>query len=118
MPGSRGIVEQEKAALEVAKKIGYPVIIKAAAGGGGRGLRVVNREEDLIQAFQAAQAEAKTAFGDEGVYLEKYFLEPRHIEVQILADERGRVIHLERAGLHGSTSPPEADRGIPLAGRG
>ncbi|HXC61149.1 MAG TPA: acetyl-CoA carboxylase biotin carboxylase subunit [Nitrospiria bacterium] len=94
LPGSRGIVEQEKAALEVAKKIGYPVIIKAAAGGGGRGLRVVNREEDLIQAFQAAQAEAKTAFGDEGVYLEKYFLEPRHIEVQILADERGRVIHL------------------------
>ena len=94
LPGSKGVVEQEKAALEIARKIGYPVIIKASAGGGGRGLRVVNQEEDLIQAFQSAQAEAKAAFGDGGVYLEKYFLEPRHIELQILADERGRVIHL------------------------
>ena len=94
LPGSKGIVESEKDALEIATKIGYPVIIKAAAGGGGRGLRVVNKGEDLIQAFQAAQSEAKTVFGDGGVYIEKYYLEPRHIEVQILADERGRIIYL------------------------
>ncbi|MFN3680876.1 MAG: acetyl-CoA carboxylase biotin carboxylase subunit, partial [Nitrospira sp.] len=68
--------------------------IKATAGGGGRGMRVVNRAEDLSRAFQAAQAEAKSTFGHEGVYLERYFLEPRHIEVQVLADYRGHVIHL------------------------
>jgi len=94
LPGSQGIIADEKDALEAAKRIGYPVIIKATAGGGGRGMRVVMQEEDLVSAFQTAQAEAKTAFGDSGVYLEKYFLEPRHIEVQILADEKGRTIHL------------------------
>jgi acetyl-CoA carboxylase biotin carboxylase subunit len=94
LPGSPGVVEEEKEALEVARKIGYPVIIKATAGGGGRGMRVVNTEDDLITAFQTAQAEAKSAFGNGGVYLEKYFLEPRHIEFQIIGDERGRIIHL------------------------
>ncbi len=93
-PGSPGEVRSEAEALEVAKAIGFPVIIKASAGGGGRGMRVVNKAEDLARAFQAAQAEAKTTFGNEGVYLERYFLEPRHIEVQILADHRGRVVHL------------------------
>jgi acetyl-CoA carboxylase biotin carboxylase subunit len=78
----------------VAGKIGYPVIIKASAGGGGRGMRVVNKEEELTHAFQAARAEASASFGDETVYIEKFFLEPRHIEVQILADERGRTISL------------------------
>jgi len=94
LPGSQGIVSDEREALEAAKRIGYPVIIKASAGGGGRGMRVVLQEEDLVSAFQTAQAEAKTAFGDSSVYLEKYFLEPRHIEVQVLADERGRTVHL------------------------
>jgi acetyl-CoA carboxylase biotin carboxylase subunit len=94
MPGSQGVMAEEKEALEAAKRIGYPVIIKATAGGGGRGMRVVTQEEDFLSAFQTAQAEAKTAFGDSGVYLEKYFLEPRHIEVQILADERGRTVYL------------------------
>ena len=94
MPGSQGVMSEEKEALEAAKRIGYPVIIKATAGGGGRGMRVVTQEEDFLSAFQTAQAEAKTAFGDSGVYLEKYFLEPRHIEVQILADERGRTVYL------------------------
>ncbi|MBK8276851.1 MAG: acetyl-CoA carboxylase biotin carboxylase subunit [Nitrospira sp.] len=93
-PGSPGEVRSEEDALQAAQKIGFPVIIKATAGGGGRGMRVVNRAEDLGRAFQAAQAEAKSTFGNDGVYLERYFLEPRHIEVQVLADQHGRVIHL------------------------
>lgn len=93
-PGSPGELRSEEDALQAAQKIGFPVIIKATAGGGGRGMRVVNRAEDLGRAFQAAQAEAKSNFGNDGVYLERYFLEPRHIEVQILADQYGRVIHL------------------------
>jgi len=93
-PGSPGELRSEEDALQAAQKIGFPVIIKATAGGGGRGMRVVNKAGDLGRAFQAAQAEAKSTFGNEGVYLERYFLEPRHIEVQILADHRGHVIHL------------------------
>lgn len=94
MAGSEGEIASQQEATAVAAKIGYPVIIKASAGGGGRGMRVVNREEDLPHAFQAARAEAVAAFGDQGLYVERYFLEPRHIEVQILADERGRTISL------------------------
>ncbi len=93
-PGSPGELRSEEDALQAAVKIGFPVIIKATAGGGGRGMRVVNRAEDLSRAFQAAQTEAKSTFGNDGVYLERYFLEPRHIEVQIMADQHGRVIHL------------------------
>jgi acetyl-CoA carboxylase biotin carboxylase subunit len=93
-PGSPGELRSEQEALQAAQKIGFPVIIKATAGGGGRGMRVVNKADDLARAFQAAQAEAKSTFGNEGVYLERYFLEPRHIEVQIMADHRGHVIHL------------------------
>jgi len=94
LPGSPGELQSEGEALEAARKIGFPVIIKASAGGGGRGMRVVNKEDELVRAFQAAQTEAKSTFGHEGVYLERYFLEPRHIEVQVLADERGRVVSL------------------------
>jgi acetyl-CoA carboxylase biotin carboxylase subunit len=94
LPGSPGELRSEADALEAARKIGFPVIIKASAGGGGRGMRVVNKEEDLARAFQAAQTEAKSTFGNEAVYLERYFIEPRHIEVQVLADERGRAVYL------------------------
>lgn len=93
-PGSPGQLRSEEDAMQAAQKIGFPVIIKATAGGGGRGMRVVNKAEDLGRAFQAAQAEAKSTFGNESVYLERYFLEPRHIEVQVMADHRGHVIHL------------------------
>ncbi len=93
-PGSPGLLDNEQDALAAAKKIGFPVIIKAASGGGGRGMRVVNKADELMRAFQAAQAEAKSNFGNEGVYLERYFIEPRHIEVQILADNKGRIIYL------------------------
>lgn len=94
LPGSPGEVQSEGEALEAARKIGFPVIIKASAGGGGRGMRVVNREDELSRAFQAAQTEAQSTFGNDGVYLERYFLEPRHIEVQVMADNRGRAVHL------------------------
>ncbi len=94
MPGSPGELKSETEALEAARKIGFPVIIKASAGGGGRGMRVVNKEDELLRAFQSAQTEAKSTFGHDGVYLEKFFIEPRHIEVQILADEKGRTVYL------------------------
>lgn len=93
-PGSPGGLKSEQEARDAAAKIGFPVIIKAAAGGGGRGMRVVNAADELGRAFQAAQAEAKSTFGNDSVYLERYFLEPRHIEVQIIADNRGHVVHL------------------------
>ena len=93
-PGSPGELKSEQEAREAAAKIGYPVIIKASAGGGGRGMRVVNSTDELGRAFQAAQAEAKSTFGNDSVYLERYFLEPRHIEVQIAADARGHVVYL------------------------
>jgi len=94
IPGSAGPVRDEGAALAVAREIGYPLIIKAAAGGGGRGMRVVHTSEDLRRSLGAAQAEAEAAFGKGEVYIEKYLEEPRHIEVQILADGRGAVAAL------------------------
>jgi acetyl-CoA carboxylase biotin carboxylase subunit len=94
IPGSDGLLTDEKAALTIAKQIGYPVIIKATAGGGGRGMRLVRSEDELIKSFLAAQGEAEAAFGNAGVYLEKFIEQPRHIEFQILADSYGNVIHL------------------------
>lgn len=94
IPGSDGAVADTKAAKELAKKIGYPVILKAAAGGGGRGMRVVEKEEDLEKAFWSAESEAMSAFGDGTMYMEKYILNPRHIEVQVVGDSHGNVIHI------------------------
>jgi len=93
LPGSDGEIENSKASLTIAKKLGYPVIVKASAGGGGRGMRVVWHEEDLGQAIDAAQLEAHTAFGHGGVYLERFFENPRHIEFQVMADQQGHVVH-------------------------
>jgi len=94
VPGSDGVITDEEDALKVAKEIGYPVIIKATAGGGGRGIRVAYDEKDLIQGIKITQKEAETAFGNPGVYLEKYIEDFRHVEIQILADQHGNVIHL------------------------
>lgn len=94
VPGSDGPVLSEEMAVKVAKKIGFPVIVKASAGGGGKGMRVVNEEKDLEQAFYLAQREALTAFGNSELYVEKYIPDMRHIEVQIMADGKGNVIHL------------------------
>jgi acetyl-CoA carboxylase biotin carboxylase subunit len=94
VPGSWGLIENEKEAQLIARDIGYPVIIKATAGGGGRGMRLVGDESELTKLFLAAQGEAEAAFGNAGVYLEKFIECPRHIEFQILADSHGNVIHL------------------------
>jgi acetyl-CoA carboxylase biotin carboxylase subunit len=93
VPGSNGILEKNIDAIKLANEIGYPVIIKAAAGGGGRGMRVVHNDINLSSAFSAAQAEAKAAFGDGSIYLEKYIVEPRHVEVQVMADKNGKAVH-------------------------
>ncbi|MBI4372646.1 MAG: acetyl-CoA carboxylase biotin carboxylase subunit [Candidatus Omnitrophica bacterium] len=94
IPGSKGIISDQAEALRTAKKFGYPIIIKAKAGGGGKGMKVAHNDGKLVNAFLTAQAEAEAAFGDRGVYIEKYVNEPRHIEFQILADEHGTIIHL------------------------
>jgi len=94
IPGSGGLLTSEREALSCAAEMGYPVLIKATAGGGGRGMRLVKNEEELPHLLQAAQGEAEAAFGNPGVYLEKYIECPRHIEFQILADSFGNVIHL------------------------
>jgi acetyl-CoA carboxylase biotin carboxylase subunit len=94
VPGSEGSIEDEKVALKLAEEIGYPVIIKAAAGGGGRGMRVAHNNVSLLAGFQAARAEAENAFKDSTVYLEKYVEFGRHVEVQILADNHGNAVHL------------------------
>lgn len=94
LPGSYGLVSDEREAEAIARKIGYPVILKATAGGGGRGMRLVRDESELTHSFQAAQGEAEAAFGNAGVYLEKFIERPRHIEFQILADSYGNAVHL------------------------
>jgi acetyl-CoA carboxylase biotin carboxylase subunit len=94
IPGSGGRISDPREALEIGQKIGYPLLIKAISGGGGRGMRVVRKEEEMAPALQSAQSEAKGAFGDDGVYIEKYFTNTRHIEVQVLADEHGNKVHL------------------------
>ena len=92
--GSDGIVDTVDMAKDISKKIGYPVIIKARSGGGGKGMRVVSSEGDIESNFKSAKKEAENAFGDGGLYIEKYIDKPRHIEVQILADEFGNIVHL------------------------
>jgi acetyl-CoA carboxylase biotin carboxylase subunit len=94
VPGSEGGVATEEEAKEWGKKIGYPVLIKAAAGGGGRGMKVARTADELSEAFSTARAEAKAAFGNDDVYMEKYLTHPRHIEIQVVADSHGNVIHL------------------------
>ncbi len=94
VPGSNGLIADEREAVAVAHRIGFPVLIKASAGGGGRGMRVASNDLALKSAIQQAQAEAQSAFGDSSIYLEKYIDRPRHVEVQILADLHGNVVHL------------------------
>ncbi len=94
IPGSTGIIKNKDEAVKVAKKIGYPVIIKASAGGGGKGMRICHNDITLASSFITAQSEAEANFGNPAVYIEKYLEKPRHIEIQILADNHGHVLHL------------------------
>ena len=94
IPGNEGIIKNSSEGKKLADEMGYPVIIKAAAGGGGRGMRIVNNSTDFIRQFEAAISEASAAFGNGDVYVEKFILEPRHVEIQILGDSHGYIIHL------------------------
>ena len=94
VPGSEGLLSNPEAAAELAAAMGYPVMIKATAGGGGRGMRLVPSPDQLVKLYKAAQGEADAAFGNPGLYMEKFIDRPRHVEVQILADRHGNVIHL------------------------
>jgi acetyl-CoA carboxylase biotin carboxylase subunit len=94
VPGSEGAINDAEEVMSLADEIGYPVLIKAAAGGGGRGMKVAQDASELVESFRLARTEAKAAFGNEAVYMEKYLGRPRHIEVQLLADAHGNVIHL------------------------
>lgn len=94
IPGSKEILTNENEAKSIARQIGYPIIFKAAAGGGGKGMRIVNNEKELASSFRIAQTEAANAFGSSEIYIEKYFAEPRHIEVQVMGDNYGNYLHL------------------------
>ena len=94
IPGSKGIIQDQSALKKSAKQIGYPIMIKASAGGGGKGMRIANSEDELIKNFQNASQEAKQAFGSDELYIEKFIPNSRHIEVQILADKKGNTVHL------------------------
>ncbi|NNF37013.1 MAG: acetyl-CoA carboxylase biotin carboxylase subunit [Saprospiraceae bacterium] len=94
VPGSDGLLKDINSGLKIAKDIGYPVILKATAGGGGKGMRIVHRPEEFESQWNKARQEAKASFGNDGMYVEKYIEEPRHIEFQIIGDQKGKVIHL------------------------
>ncbi|MBN9590966.1 MAG: acetyl-CoA carboxylase biotin carboxylase subunit, partial [Alphaproteobacteria bacterium] len=94
VPGFVGEIKDAAHARKIAKEIGYPVMVKASAGGGGKGLRIVHKEEDLVQAIQSSQNEARASFGDDRLFIEKFVTEPRHIEIQVLGDKHGNVIYL------------------------
>jgi acetyl-CoA carboxylase biotin carboxylase subunit len=94
VPGSDGVLKTEREALEVARQLGYPVIVKAVAGGGGRGMRIAHNDVSLVNGFLQARAEAEAAFNNPEVYLEKLVEKPRHVEIQILADQKGEIVHL------------------------
>jgi hypothetical protein len=102
--------------VAAAKQVGYPVMLKAAAGGGGKGIRIVREEKQLLEAFHMARAEAKGAFGDDRIYLEKFVTRPRHVEIQVMADKHGNVRQLRRARVLGAAPPPEAGRGVAVRG--
>ncbi len=94
VPGSEGLLKDEKQGKKIAKEIGYPVILKATAGGGGKGMRIVHEEEGFNEAWEKARQEAQASFANDGIYIEKFIVEPRHIEIQIAGDQQGTVIHL------------------------
>src|SRR5205085_3890075 len=93
LPGAEGVVEEERERTGLAERVGFPVILKAASGGGGRGMKIVRERDQLAQMYRTASAEALAAFGNGDMYVERYVERPRHIEIQIVADEHGNVVH-------------------------
>src|SRR5258705_7109017 len=94
VPGHLGVIEDEKHAVKIADEIGYPVMIKASAGGGGKGMRIAHSKSEVAEGFNLAKAEAKSSFGDDRVFIEKFIVDPRHIEIQVLADAHGNALYL------------------------
>ena len=94
VPGHLGVITDEKHAVRIADQIGYPVMIKASAGGGGKGMRIAHSKAEVAEGFARARSEAKSSFGDDRVFIEKFIVDPRHIEIQVLGDKHGNVIHL------------------------
>ena len=94
MPGYLGVIETPEHAAEIADEIGYPVMIKASAGGGGKGMRIAHSRKEVAEGFARAKSEAKSSFGDDRVFVEKFIVNPRHIEIQVLGDKHGNVIYL------------------------
>ena len=110
IPGSDGSIKGIKEAGQIAEKIGYPVMLKAAAGGGGKGIRIVENKGELEKAYNIVKQEAKISFGDDEIYMEKFIQNPRHIEIQILADEHRKYSTSWRKGLYNTKKSPKNDR--------
>src|SRR6201982_1480596 len=94
VPGHLGVIDDAKHAMKIAEEIGYPVMIKASAGGGGKGMRIAHSKAEVAEGFKLAKAEAKSSFGDDRVFIEKFIVDPRHIEIQVLGDKHGNIVHL------------------------
>jgi propionyl-CoA carboxylase alpha subunit len=94
VPGHLGVIEDDRQAVRIADEIGYPVMIKASAGGGGKGMRIARSKAEVAEGFARARSEAKSSFGDDRVFIEKFIVDPRHVEIQVLGDKHGNVIHL------------------------
>ena len=117
VPGGQDPLSSLEEAAEFANQLGYPVMLKASAGGGGKGMRLVRDPAGLAAAYRAARSEAGSSFADDTVYLEKFVERPRHVEIQILADEHGHVVSLGERGVFAPTQAPESRRGGAVAGR-
>src|SRR5262245_23370612 len=94
VPGHLGVIASEAEAVRVAQEIGYPVMIKASAGGGGKGMRIAHSRGEVAEGFARARSEAKSSFGDDRVFIEKFIVDPRHVEIQVLGDKHGNIIYL------------------------
>jgi propionyl-CoA carboxylase alpha chain len=110
VPGHMGLIETTEEAVKIAREIGYPVMIKASAGGGGKGIRVAESDDDMAEGFAAVKAEALNAFGDDRVFLEKFIVNPRHIEIQVLGDKHGNIVSCSTANARSSAATRRSSR--------
>ena len=115
VPGYLGDIATTDEAVKIAKDIGYPVMMKASAGGGGKGMRLAWSEKDVREGFEATKREGLNSFGDDRVFIEKFIEQPRHIEIQVLGDQHGNILYLERARMLDPAPPPEGGRGSAVA---